>query len=130
MQRNRDLIEQFDESGAWGLCTYIDLKSCNPTYIRSHSKISEFIDLLCLKIQMTKYGTAQIVNFGQDESVAGYSMTQLIETSLISGHFVNKTNSAFIDIFSCKKYSPKDAAEFCSLFFQSETFHYQTLIRK
>jgi len=31
-------------------------------------------------------------------------MIQLIETSLISGHFANLTNSAYIDIFSCKGY--------------------------
>ena len=39
-------------------------------------------------------------------------MTQLIETSLISGHFANDSNRAYLDIFSCKPYNPKIVEEF------------------
>jgi S-adenosylmethionine/arginine decarboxylase-like enzyme len=46
-------------------------------------------------------------------------MIQLIETSLISGHFANLTNSAYIDIFSCKAYDPDTVAEFTRKFFQA-----------
>ena len=129
-RKSIDIETEFDNSELWGLCTAIDLKQCNPDSIRSISKITEFIDKLCLKIKMTKYGKPQIVNFGKNEKVAGYSMTQLIETSLISGHFVNRTNSAFIDIFSCSKYDPKEAALFCSSYFQAATYHYQFIIRR
>jgi S-adenosylmethionine/arginine decarboxylase-like enzyme len=51
--------------------------------------------------------------------VAGYSMIQLIETSLISGHFANLTDSAYIDIFSCKAYDPGRVAEFTRTFFEA-----------
>lgn len=120
----------FEEKEGWGYYTAIDLKNCNHEFIRSSDKIKEFIDKLCLHIKMKKFGNPQIVNFGDDENVSGYSMTQLIETSLISGHFVNKTNSAFIDIFSCKKYNPKDAADFSKIFFQAESYVINTILRK
>jgi len=44
-------------------------------------------------------------------------MTQLIETSLLSAHFANDTNAAYIDIFSCKEYAPSVASAFCKKFF-------------
>ena len=42
-------------------------------------------------------------------------MVQLIETSLISGHFANDTNSAYLDIFSCKGYDPAVVEEFSKI---------------
>jgi S-adenosylmethionine/arginine decarboxylase-like enzyme len=67
---------------------------------------------------MKRFGDCQIVHFGENERVAGFSMIQLIETSLISGHFANLTNSAYIDIFSCKNYEPEKAADFFKKFFK------------
>jgi S-adenosylmethionine/arginine decarboxylase-like enzyme len=46
-------------------------------------------------------------------------MTQFIETSLISGHFADETNSGFIDIFSCKVYDPMKAAQFTKDYFET-----------
>jgi hypothetical protein len=45
-------------------------------------------------------------------------MTQLIETSLVSGHFANDTNAAYMDIFSCKNYDPLVMANFTLKFFK------------
>lgn len=69
---------------------------------------------------MKRFGECQVVNFGEDERVAGYSMTQLIETSLISGHFANQTNTVYLDVFSCKYFSPEEAANFAMEFFQAK----------
>jgi len=56
-------------------------------------------------------------------------MTQLIETSLVSGHFANETNAAYLDVFSCKEYEPVRAAEFCRDFFGAQSVTYQVLFR-
>ena len=66
---------------------------------------------------MRRFGETQVVHFGDDERVSGYSMTQLIETSLISGHFANRTNTAYLDIFSCSPYEPETVASFARQFF-------------
>ncbi|MCJ7657067.1 MAG: S-adenosylmethionine decarboxylase, partial [Candidatus Atribacteria bacterium] len=66
---------------------------------------------------------------GEDEKVAGFSMVQLIETSLISGHFANKSNNAYIDIFSCKYYEPSVALEFTKKFFEAKEVKMHYVLR-
>ncbi len=101
---------------AWGLCTAVDLYDCNPDLIRDANYIKRYVVDLCALIGMKRYGECQVVNFGEGR-VAGYSMVQLISTSLISGHFANETNHAYLDIFSCKGYDPTVVESFSKEFF-------------
>jgi S-adenosylmethionine decarboxylase len=103
----------------WGMLTSVDLYDCNPDTIRDADKIKQYVAELCRLIDMKRFGECQVVHFGEEERVAGYSMIQLIETSLISGHFANLTNSAYIDIFSCKAYDPDTVVEFSRAFFRA-----------
>ncbi len=98
----------------------VDLQGCNPALIRNAEKIHAFVDALCRLIDMKKFGPTVVVDFGKDPRVSGFSMTQLIETSLISGHFANQSNAAYIDIFSCKVYPPYAAATFAKEFFEAQ----------
>jgi S-adenosylmethionine/arginine decarboxylase-like enzyme len=104
----------------WGLLASLDLYGCDPETIRNSEKIRQYVIELCDLIGMKRFGECQVVHFGQDARVAGYSMVQLIETSLISGHFANLTNAAYIDIFSCKPYDPEQVGQFSKQFFQAE----------
>jgi S-adenosylmethionine/arginine decarboxylase-like enzyme len=114
------VMERYEQENPWGLATSVDIQGCNPSIIRSAEKIREFVDALCKLIDMKKFGPTVVVDFGEDPRVSGYSMTQLIETSLISGHFANTSNAAYIDIFSCKAYPPYVAAEFAREFFEAQ----------
>ncbi|MBW1786194.1 MAG: S-adenosylmethionine decarboxylase, partial [Deltaproteobacteria bacterium] len=78
-------IENNASERPWGLLSCIDLHECDGTIIRDAEKIRQFVAELCDLIKMRRFGKTQIIHFGKDERVAGYSMTQLIETSLISG---------------------------------------------
>jgi len=113
---NDSPAELIGEGKAWGLSTAVDLQDCKPDAIRSRAKIEAYVVALCKLIGMKRFGDCQIVHFGEGR-VAGYSMIQLIETSLISGHFANDTNRAYLDIFSCKGYDPKVVEEFSKEFF-------------
>ena len=113
----------------WGLLTSLDLYSCNPETIRNAEKIRQYAVELCELIDMKRFGECQVVHFGQEERVAGYSMVQLIETSLISGHFANLTNTAYIDIFSCKPYDPDRVADFSKRHFEAEHVAVHTTTR-
>ena len=124
------LRERFQAEGAWGLLGSVDIHGCRPGAIRDADTIRRFVAELCDRIDMRPYGPTQVVHFGEDEAVAGYSMTQLIETSLISGHFANRTNSAYLDIFSCKFYDPWDAAEFARAFFGGADYNLHIALRK
>ena len=120
----------YEKSGAWGLLTSIDLHGCDPELIRDAEAIKRHVRELCDLIGMKRFGDTVVVNFGEDEKVAGFSMTQLIETSLISGHYANLTNAVYLDVFSCKYYTPVEAAEFSKKFFKAKDYTLTYTLRK
>ncbi|SMC65777.1 S-adenosylmethionine decarboxylase [Desulfocicer vacuolatum DSM 3385] len=103
---------------AWGIASSIDIYGCNPEKIRNADYIKQFVKDLCDLIEMKRFGDTQVVHFGEDEKVAGFSMVQLIETSLISGHFANLTNTVYLDVFSCKTYDPEVVKIFSQEYFE------------
>ncbi len=105
------------ESEVWGIASSIDIYECHPLKIRDAELIKRFVVELCDLIEMKRFGETQVVHFGEDEKVAGFSMVQLIETSLISAHFANLTNTTYLDVFSCKVYDPEIAARFSKDYF-------------
>ncbi len=123
--------EEYDSNGSWGLSTAIDLHSCNPETIRDADKIKQFAIELCDLIVVKRYGECQVVHFADhNEDVAGFSMVQLIETSLISAHFANKTNHTYLDVFSCKYYDPQVAVNFARRFFEARDYTLNYTLRK
>jgi S-adenosylmethionine/arginine decarboxylase-like enzyme len=130
---NRDdsaIRRDYEAQGAWGLLASIDLHGCQGETIRDAEAIKRFVVELCDKIDMKRFGECTVVNFGEDERVAGYSMFQLIETSCISAHFANQTNATYLDIFSCKYYNPFEAAEFAKEFFGAKDYAITYTLRK
>lgn len=135
MQREQKLdlvnIEKiFSQSPPWGLSTWIDLRDCEKELITSSDSIKKFVIELCDLLEVRRMGEPCIIDFGREERVKGYSLTQLIETSLVSAHFVNLNCSAYIDIFSCKYYDPQKAFEHCLRFFNAQSGSYDIKIRK
>ena len=118
-----------EDAAPWGLLTSLDIYGCNPEIIRDAEKIKQYVIELCDLIGMERFGDCQVVHFGKEERVEGYSMVQLIETSLVAGHFANFTNAAYIDIFSCKPYEPEQVAQFSKEFFQAESVETHVLKR-
>ncbi len=127
---NDALRERFESEGSWGLLTSLDLHHCNPETIRDAEKIKQFVVELCDRIGMSRYGECTVVHFGEDPRVSGFSMTQLIETSLISAHFANETNTTYLDVFSCKYYDPKEVERFSQEFFEASDCNLTTTLRK
>jgi hypothetical protein len=94
----------------WGHHLIINAADCNPEIIRSPTLMKAFVKDLVDRIHMTAYGKPFIKRFGSGD-LLGYSLFQMIETSNIACHFVEGTNDAYIDIFSCKKFNPEDAID-------------------
>lgn len=115
-----DMIRESSKQTVWGIASSIDIYECNPETIRDADKIREFVARLCELIEMKRFGETQVVHFGEEERVAGFSMVQLIETSLISAHFANLTNTVYLDVFSCKPYDLETVEEFAKEFFGGE----------
>ncbi len=115
------IVREFREKDAWGLCTCIDLKGCDPATIRDADRIRQYVIEVCDLIKMKRFGEPQVIHFGPNERVAGYSMTQLIETSLISAHFADASCAIYLDVFSCASYVPEDVAQFAAEFFGAKS---------
>ena len=113
----QNIMQQAIDEKVWGIASSFDIYHCNPKTIRNADKIKQFVIELCDLIEMKRFQDTLVVNFGEDERVAGFSMVQLIETSLISAHFANLTNATYLDVFSCKPYDPELVADFAKNFF-------------
>ncbi len=115
--RGRQMMEEATLQNVWGMASAIDIYDCDPIKIRNAGVIRRFVTELCDLIRMKRFGETQVVHFGEDERVAGFSMVQLIETSLISAHFANLTNAVYLDVFSCKPYDPDVVRAFSETYF-------------
>lgn len=125
----QSIVEQAVRQSVWGIASSFDIYNCDPEIIRDAEKIRQFVAELCDLIKMRRFGETQVVHFGEDERVAGYSMVQLIETSLISAHFANLTNTIYLDVFSCKPYDPAVVADFARSFFKGSHCITHTTLR-
>lgn len=124
-----EVMDRYRQGEEWGLLTSIDLHKCDPAKIASKEVITQFSIDLCKYIDMKRFGEPIVVRFGADPRVQGYSLAQLIETSLISGHFAEDTGRAFIDVFSCKEYPPKKVADYCAKYFGAKEVEYSIAFR-
>ena len=121
--------ETYEKSNAWWIASSVDVFWCNTDLIRDADAIKTYVRELCDLIQMKTFWETNVIHFGEDEKVAWFSMTQLIETSLISGHFANATDAAYLDIFSCKYYNPSTMADFTVRFFKWKYYKLNVNIR-
>ncbi len=126
---DEEAIQKYNGEKLWGLHVLVDLGECDNAKISSKEHIIQFAKDLAKHIDMKRYGEPIAVFFGDEPKVQGYSLVQLIETSLISGHFAEDTNRAFIDIFSCKEFKPKEAAEYSQKYFGAKKMEYSVAFR-
>lgn len=114
----------------WGLSSCIDLYDCDLKVMQDAEAIKAFVVELCQTINMRRFGETQVVHFGDEPRVAGFSMTQLIETSLISAHFANASRAIYLDVFSCSPYEPAEVASFAARYFRAKRHNLQVIQRK
>lgn len=89
----------------WGYHMLINCQACDIKQITNKQVLTYFIKDLVDSIKMVAYGEPIIEHFAtHDTDKAGYSVVQLIETSSITCHFVDKNGDGYIDVFSCMPY--------------------------
>ena len=113
----------------WGISSSIDLYECDLALMKNADAIREFVVTLCDRIKMKRYGETQVVFFGDEPRVQGFSMTQLIETSLISAHFADASKAIYLDVFSCAPYDAEDTAKFAADYFKAAVYKYNVVHR-
>ena len=89
----------------WGQHVIINASGADISKITDRNNHALFLKNLVKDIDMVAYGEPIIEHFAtHDPDKAGYSIVQLIETSNITGHFVDKDGSVYLDVFSCKSF--------------------------
>ena len=101
----------------WGYHLILDCADADPESIRSAENITEFAKELVKNIDMVAYGEPQVVHFGSGNKT-GYTLVQLIETSNICCHFVEESNTFYLDVFSCKPFEPQDVLDTVNKYFK------------
>lgn len=118
------------KKGTYGYELIMDLCECEVDILSSKKRLQEYVDRLCKLIKMKKFGRALIPYFGDNAAYTkGYSLVQLIETSSITGHFSDLWKTAYINIFSCRKFNPDKAKEFTKKFFKAKRMKHRLIIR-
>lgn len=96
---------QAEHTEYWGYHLILDCKGCDIDKITDRENLAHFVKTLVKKIDMVAYGEPIIQHFAtHNPAAAGNSLVQLIETSAITGHFVDINGEAYLDIFSCKPF--------------------------
>ncbi|MCC6261655.1 MAG: S-adenosylmethionine decarboxylase [Anaerolineales bacterium] len=125
----REIVKE-ETQAYWGVSSSIDLYNCDLSLMQNAEAIKEFVKILCDRIKMRRYGETQVVFFGDEPRVQGFSMTQLIETSLISAHFADASRAIYLDVFSCAEYDPEDAAKFAMEYFGADDYKLNVTYRR
>ena len=87
----------------WGYHLLLDCTAGDAQLISSKENVYKFVKELVVAIDMVAFGEPMIEHFATHaEDKAGFSFCQMIETSSITGHLVDHSGDAYIDIFSCK----------------------------
>lgn len=119
-----------ENTNSWGLSTSVDVYDCSSDMIKDPGGIKNFVSGLCGLLGIEKKQNSSAVYYDENETAAGFSMTRSIETSGISGHFAHATHTAYLDIFSCNSYEPRELAEFSLSYFRGSHYKMQVALRQ
>ena len=120
---------KFDRRDAWGYLASIDLVDCNAEKVRDKKAIEKYIKDLSKVIDCHLYGPPTIAKIGKGGRLYGWSFTQLVTTSSITGHFVESNNTIYIDIFFCDYFDPDKAVKFTQDYFGAKKMKVHLLTR-
>lgn len=86
----------------WGWHMSIDLAGCEHKLVEDEVNIRSFGEYIVPAINMERHGDIQTVHFGKEDKT-GWTLSLLLTTSNICGHFCDNTGEGYLDIFSCKE---------------------------
>lgn len=115
----------------WGWHLLVDCSGCDRELIGYRSQHQAFLKELIDRIDMVAYGNPVLAHFAtHDPSKGGFTIMQMIETSSITGHFVDDTCEAYIDVFSCKQFDVKTATDVIMRYYLPTSVRPQMILRK
>jgi hypothetical protein len=125
---------KYESKNVWWMNTALDIDNCDLLSIAKsknldvHLFIKNFILDLCDYINMVRDWDPELHDIDHHWE-SGLEFTQVITTSLISGHFRHSSKTAYLEIFSCKFYDPNDVAKFTKNYFSAWNTQMQVTYR-
>jgi S-adenosylmethionine/arginine decarboxylase-like enzyme len=117
-------------NNTWGYHLLMDCTSGDVELIGSKENVYNFVKELVVAIDMKAFGEPWIERFAtHDLSKSGLSMCQMIETSNITGHFVDANGNFYIDIFSCKPFDLDVTFSVVEKYFKPEKIRHHFISR-
>ena len=126
--------EIYESKNVWWMNAALDFYSCDLVKVAEskntniHTLVKQFILDLCIYIDMIRDGEPELYDINYYWR-PWLEFTQVITTSLISGHFRHDTQTAYLEIFSCKYYNPNDLALFVQKYFSATGTQMQVTYR-
>ena len=114
----------------------LDLHNCNNTELFNRKDLTNFFKALCILIDMERCDLHFWDYKGEEAEyrkapihLRGTSAVQFISTSNITIHTLDEMRRVYLNIFSCKEFSPEIASEFCKNYFDGEVVTYHVVGR-
>ena len=104
-------------------------RSCFPERAQDSEYIKLFTKTMVKEIEMVAYGEPQVVHFADGTDLAGWTMIQLIETSCITGHFLDHNGDLYLDVFSCKTFEEQIVIDLLKQMFSPGEMKFQVVMR-
>lgn len=115
----------------WGYHLILDCRGGDRGAVSDRPTLLAWVRRLVDRIGMRAFGAPVCEHFAtHDPEAAGYSLVQLIETSSITGHFVDRNGDAYIDVFSCKPFDVETARAVVQEYFRPEAIRVTYLTRQ
>ena len=106
----------------WGFHAIMDCSECDLVSIQDANNIKNWIADLLEKIDMQPIGEPIISKTGIGQAdKEGYTAVQIIVTSSIVAHFIDRDRHIYIDVFSCKEFNPYVVEQSIKDFFGANT---------
>ena len=112
----------------WGKHYIANVTACALDKARNPEHIRKFTTELVKAIDMKPYGTPTVIHFGEGE-LSGWTVTQLIETSNIMGHWIDSNGDLYFDVFSCKDFDENIVTDMLKEWFEPEDISALVLMR-
>ena len=113
----------------------LDLQGCDSRRFRRHH-IERYMVELCDHIGMKRAdlhfwdydGNPELKEAAPDD-LAGTSAVQFIQTSSITIHALDRLRAIYVNIFSCRDFEARFAADFTAKFFRADSFTFNYVSR-
>lgn len=112
----------------WGKHLIANVQGCDIKKAKDPNYIRDFTKELVREIKMKPWGDPKVIHFGEGD-LSGWTVTQLIETSNIMGHFIDSNGDLYLDVFSCKDFNEDIVVEMLKAWFNPEDINTIVLMR-